>query len=525
MRSNGKMPMDGKKILRDESTINRLAAVGQIAAGIAHEVRNPLTAVKGFLDLLKEKHPHEYIDIALSELDQALVTMQNLLNVAKPKMDNEPFANINITTELESVLYLFQNQQYRIEVKTEFRDTNVQIIGKKNQIKRALFNLIKNAFEAIRDEGVIIVRHFRKKDRLFISISDTGVGIPEDKINILGTPFYTSKETGTGMGLAQVFATVYDHDGKVHVQSEVNVGTIFTLEFPILESTEIGLEDLNLTYKEGQNFSEFFEVNKQRFINILQSQAQDIFNHIQSVEVIDEEYINEHLRKIVRLLNEFDEFGLVMHAKESGKHWAKYELDLILKLEWFQSIRKVYWDFLYNYYEHKGITQKDLFELERKVNHNIDSLIKHFAASYTEYKDYLINAQNELIEDLNVPIIPLTDSMAVLPVVGTVDTKRARCIQQNVLEQIYQNNIKRIIIDLSGVTYMDTAVLGHLFNIISGIRIQGCKATLTGVRPEITNTIVELGIELHEKVDTMGTLKQAIHMYSKEFDVIETRGQ
>ena len=214
-----------------------------------------------------------------------------------------------------------------------------------------------------------------------------------------------------------------------------------------------------------------------------------------------------------------------MHAKESGKHWAKYELDLILKLEWFQSIRKVYWDFLYNYYEHKGITQKDLFELERKVNHNIDSLIKHFAASYTEYKDYLINAQNELIEDLNVPIIPLTDSMAVLPVVGTVDTKRARCIQQNVLEQIYQNNIKRIIIDLSGVTYMDTAVLGHLFNIISGIRIQGCKATLTGVRPEITNTIVELGIELHEKVDTMGTLKQAIHMYSKEFDVIETRGQ
>ncbi len=150
--------MDGKKILRDESTINRLAAVGQIAAGIAHEVRNPLTAVKGFLDLLKEKHPHEYIDIALSELDQALVTMQNLLNVAKPKMDNEPFANINITTELESVLYLFQNQQYRIEVKTEFRDTNVQIIGKKNQIKRALFNLIKNAFEAIRDVFVIFVR-------------------------------------------------------------------------------------------------------------------------------------------------------------------------------------------------------------------------------------------------------------------------------------------------------------------------------------------------------------------------------
>lgn len=520
MQSNEKIPI-GQNIKRDDSTINRLAAVGQIAAGIAHEVRNPLTAVKGFLDLLKEKQPHEYIDIALGELDQALVTMQNLLNVVKPNMDNEPYTYLNITVELESILYLFQNQQYRIEVKTDFRDTNVRIYGKQNQIKRALFNLIKNAFEAIPNEGVIIVRHFRQDDKLFISISDTGVGIPEDKMDLLGTPFYTSKETGTGMGLAQVFSTVYDHDGKVHVQSEVDVGTIFTLEFPIIERTEIGVEDLNLTYTEGQSFSDFFEANKQNFINSLQSQVQNLFNHIRDVDGIDEEYITNHLKKIVRLLNDFDEFGLVMHAKESGKNWAKFDLDLILKLEWFQAIRKVYWDFLYNYYNNKEIVQRDLFELERKVNNNMDILLKHFAASYTEYKDYLISAQSELIEDLNVPIIPLTDSMAVLPIVGTVDTKRARSIQRNVLDEIYQQNIKRIIIDLSGVTYMDTAVLGHLFNIINGIRIQGCKATLTGVRPEITNTIVELGIELHEKIDTMGTLKQAIQMYSKEFDEVE----
>ncbi|MGV3464360.1 MAG: histidine kinase dimerization/phospho-acceptor domain-containing protein [Heyndrickxia sp.] len=95
---------------QDQIAIDRLASVGQIAAGIAHEVRNPLTAVKGFLQLLKSEYPDSsYIDIASDELENALSTMQNLLNISKPDFADEEYSYINLCSELESTLYLFQD--------------------------------------------------------------------------------------------------------------------------------------------------------------------------------------------------------------------------------------------------------------------------------------------------------------------------------------------------------------------------------------------------------------------------------
>lgn len=504
---------------KDKYTLNRLASVGQIAAGIAHEVRNPLTAVKGFLDLLKTEHPHTYIDIALQELDHALDTMQNLLNVAKPDLDDEELTYVNLTSELEATLYLFENQKYRIQIETDFKDTQVNVYGKKNQLKKAFFNLIKNAFEAIPEQGKITIKHFVDGNRLIVSINDTGVGIPEDKIELLGTPFYTSKESGTGMGLAQVFSTIYEHNGKIQIESEVGLGTSFTIEFPIQVVKKLGVTKLDLTYIENQSFQEYYETNKDTLKKLLAEQGKDLLNSIRqkSVKEIDDDYILNTALKIFELVNGLDEFGLVMLAKEHGKNWAKMEFELFAKLDWYQTLRKLYWDFLYNYYDHVELSNKEFFELQRKVTYQFDTFNKHFSASFSEYKSYLMQAQNELIEDLNVPIIPITDTMAILPIIGTVDTKRAKNIQINVLEQIHQQNIKNIIIDLSGVSYLDTAVLGHLFNIINGIRIQGCKATLTGVRPEITNTIVELGIQLHEKVQTRATLKEAIQEHNQVF--------
>ena len=118
-----------------------------------------------------------------------------------------------------------------------------------------------------------------------------------------------------------------------------------------------------------------------------------------------------------------------------------------------------------------------------------------------------------------MPVIQLTDSIAILPIVGTLDTLRAKKIQENVLVQIYQLKLKRIIIDLSGVPYMDTAIVSHLFKIVNGIAIQGCKATITGIRPEITNTMVELGIAFHDKAETRGTLQQALEEYTATMKV------
>lgn len=517
LRSKGKNSYKDIEV-KDVVTTDRLAAVGQIAAGIAHEVRNPLTAVKGFLQLLQKEQPHAYLDIASQELENALTTMQNLLYVSKPDFVEEELSYFNPCSELESILYLFQDQIYQVDIIKEFKDTSVNMYGRKNQLKKVFFNLLKNAFEAIDGHGTITVKHSIKNNNIIISIADSGVGIPKEKLSLLGTPFFTSKEMGTGMGLTQVYSTIYEHLGQVEVESEVGKGTRFTIYFPIEQNKDQGVVDLDLVYKENQDFQEFYEVNQNLFNELLRKQGKDTWDHIQ--EAVDEanhtdgDFIIYSSHKIVSFLNETDEYGLVMHAKEQGQNWAKLDLDLVIVMEWFQNLRKLYWDFLFNYYQNKKVSADlvEFFELERNVNYKLDSYVKHFSSSFSEYKNDVLRSQTQLIEDLNVPIIPLTDSMAILPIIGMVDTRRAKKIQIKVLEQIYQYQLKHIIIDLSGVAYLDTAVLGHLFNIVSGIRIQGCKAILTGIRPEITNTIVELGIDLHDKVETKGTLKQAIQM-------------
>jgi signal transduction histidine kinase len=134
---------------RRDSHLSQLASVGQIAAGIAHEVRNPLTAVKGFLQLLQKEEEHAYLDIAQSELENALVTLNNLLPVSKPDLEDEDPQSIHLATELESILNLFLDKLYKIEIVTDFQSTDATIVGKKNQFKKAFFNLIKNAIESI----------------------------------------------------------------------------------------------------------------------------------------------------------------------------------------------------------------------------------------------------------------------------------------------------------------------------------------------------------------------------------------
>lgn len=126
MQSNGQE--DNKKVTETDNTLGRLASIGQMAAGIAHEIRNPLTAVKGFLQLLKKESSHRYLDIAYSELDQAISTLQNLLQVSKPDLEDEPNMAINVCLELESLLYLFQDQIYRVQTKKNFRNTQLSHI-------------------------------------------------------------------------------------------------------------------------------------------------------------------------------------------------------------------------------------------------------------------------------------------------------------------------------------------------------------------------------------------------------------
>jgi rsbT co-antagonist protein RsbR len=344
-----------------------------------------------------------------------------------------------------------------------------------------------------------------------VTISDTGVGVPEEKLQMLGTPFFTTKEEGTGMGLAQVFSTIYQHGGAVDVKSKVGAGTTFTIQFPVPgeKNERIGVIQLDLQYVGGQNFQEFFLLNQDRFHELFAAETKD------AIELNAKHQINfnEIFDRIAKLLVEDRQHELTLLAQELGKTGAKNDLPLVIMLELLQAFRKTYWNFLHHYYKHVELDMEGFFQLGIKTNYILDHFIFHYFSSYIEYKDELLRSHSETIDVLSVPIIPLSASMAVLPIVGILDTYRAKKVQERTLNQIASLKIQKIIIDLSGVAFMDTAVVGHLFRIVEAIGLLGCKAIVTGIRPEIANTMIELGIVFTEKVETRATLQQALEEY------------
>ncbi|MFB5193224.1 ATP-binding protein [Alicyclobacillus fastidiosus] len=507
LRSNGK---------EDENSqlhqLNRLLSVSEIAAGIAHEVKNPLTSVKGFLQLLHEKYADEYCEIAESELDNAISIITNFLQVARPNMDDEPYQEVNIATELESILDLFLDRQYLVPVIKEFQDTHITLYARRNQLKRALFNLLKNAFESIPDRGSIRIQHYAQGSQLVVVIQDTGVGIDEDKLPLLGTPFITTKDDGTGMGLPQVYSAVYQHGGSIDVESKKNVGTTFYIYLPIHVQEEAHLNTImDVVCHPDQSIQQFIEVNKEKFRECLVSEQTELTYTIEEVkEIANIDLINNAFNLIYLSLNNRPH-EVVTFAKREGKTWAQHSLKLNYKLEWVQTLRKVFWDFFYNYCRiQKEHNFEDFFKIERTVNYNLDTFLNHFNISYNQFKDEVLQTQRELVADLSVPIIPLTRTVSILPLIGTIDTCRAQTVQEKVLHQIELLQIETIIIDFSGIPYLDTPVVTHLIRLFDGIELMGCKTVLTGIRAEVANALVEMGVSIRHNVIKKGTLQQAL---------------
>lgn len=516
--------------LKEESSIDkgsdlvRLAKIGEISAGIVHEVRNPLTAVKGFLQLLQREQDHPYLTIATEELDRAIDLLQNFLQVAKPDRD-EPEVNIHLCNELQSILYLFHDQTYRIEVGVDFRDVQVSIKGRRNQLKKAFFNLIKNAFEAMDTGGKLYVGHRQIGNVVEVSITDTGVGIPEEQIALLGTPFFSTKQDGTGMGLPQVYSTLEEHGARVEVRSRRKEGTTFLIYFPISDTTEGRRALLNIPLESNQTFEHYILANTSEFITLLEQEAENTINTMVAYKVSIRDWdVRSHLQTVtqnmIQLLTESNTLSMLSMAREHGQQWAELELPLFLKLQWFQLFRKTYWDFLRSFYT-QTIDQAPLsdrvepfFEMEYKVNYNIDEYVHNFAASFTEFRNQQLQSHREMIDDLTVPIIALSKGVALLPIVGTLDTYRAKKIQERSLEEVSRLQLRKIFMDLSGVAFMDTAVVQHIFRIVEGFGLMGCHAVITGIRPEVANTMIELGVVFSDKVETKGSLQQALEEYN-----------
>nr|WP_295970783.1 PAS domain S-box protein [uncultured Bacillus sp.] len=215
----------------------KLAVVGQLSAGIAHEIRNPLTSLKGFLSLLQssvDKRNEWYFDVMVSEIDRIEAITNQFMAVAKPQAGIIQLQDLRILLEEVSVVVQPEATLNNIQIMIDSERDLPLIQCEVNQLKQVFINILKNAIEAM--NGGIIVVQIMKLDENLLSIRcvDQGCGIPKERIPYLGEPFYSLKEKGTGLGLMMCYKIIAEHQGKIMIESELDRGTTVEVVLPIL---------------------------------------------------------------------------------------------------------------------------------------------------------------------------------------------------------------------------------------------------------------------------------------------------
>lgn len=216
---------------------DKLAILGKISASIAHEIRNPLTSIRGFIQFLKPDFvalgKQEYAEIILSEIDRANQIIYEFLNASKPTAP--VVSRIQVASLLKEVMLLFESDallnQYKIEV--EPVDPDMHIAVDVRQVKQVLMNIVKNAVEAVMakpgSDGFIRITAERERSWIKISVHDNGNGMDVDTVSRLFDPFFTTKQEGTGLGLSVSYRIIKNHGGKIDVRSKPGEGTTFTI--------------------------------------------------------------------------------------------------------------------------------------------------------------------------------------------------------------------------------------------------------------------------------------------------------
>lgn len=215
----------------------RMEAVSQMGAAISHEIRNPLTSARGFLQFISEgtnldKSQSAYIEIAIKELDQAEEVISNYLTFAKPAIerveDLDPhWILIQIVSELAAMV-----ETNQIKIERDFNSNEI-ILGDKQMLRQCFYNLIKNCIESMPEGGTLNLKTADTKQGTLITISDTGYGMTEEQLNRLGEPYYLISEgSGTGLSMMVVHSIVRAMNGSIEIKSKSDEGTAFLMSFP-----------------------------------------------------------------------------------------------------------------------------------------------------------------------------------------------------------------------------------------------------------------------------------------------------
>jgi len=256
--SNAKLFVELGKTQAEAAQAEKMAVIGTLSAGINHEICNPLGIARGQCEafllnikdgLYKQKTTEELLIKAkeimakvIHETDRATSITKKLSGFAKPSKGEMEL--VNVGKELDDVFGLvgYELKLEKIEFEKNIDEGLPNIFVDKKQFQEVLFNLIRNAGQAIGEKGKIAITAKQNKGRIFIDIKDSGAGIPEDKIKQLFNPFFTTKEPGkgTGLGLFIVRQVVEKNGGRINLkETKVGEGTTFTLEFPVLNQSEM----------------------------------------------------------------------------------------------------------------------------------------------------------------------------------------------------------------------------------------------------------------------------------------------
>ncbi|PFP44203.1 anti-anti-sigma factor [Priestia megaterium] len=272
---------------------------------------------------------------------------------------------------------------------------------------------------------------------------------------------------------------------------------------------------MEIIYNRREKMTDFIRDNKQNFQDKLLSEAVNVASKISDILETGNIDLLKNAQKLALYVVEQKEEQLIAFAQQEGVAWAKYSLTLAFKLEWVQAIRRTLWHFLYQYdrINNHFNSREEFYALEKSINDRIDQFLNTFLISYSKYKDELIASQRDLVEHLSVPVIPLSQSVSVLPLIGMVDTYRIQTIEEKVLMGISDLKIQTLIIDMSGIANMEMHVIDHFQKILTGISMMGCKAILTGLRADLVRTMIHSGISFEDKAETKGTLQQTLKEY------------
>ena len=232
------------ELLSTKNTINPSNHANQMAMQLAHEVRNPLTTIKGFLQLLKQElkdaKKAEYVDIAVDEIDRVNQILNHYLSQLKPLYTIQK-ENVSINSLVTSIFKLYESEakMKNITMSLCLMNDDIQVLVNEHELRQVLINLLKNAIEAIETScnihgnGMISIGTEVSEHHAYIHVIDNGSGISNENMKKLFTPFFTTKEEGTGIGLSLCKEIIDHNDGHLFASTIQTAGTKFTIELPL----------------------------------------------------------------------------------------------------------------------------------------------------------------------------------------------------------------------------------------------------------------------------------------------------